>query len=194
MPRPARTPYDIDTITEVALEVFRDRGYDGASMEHLAKAAGVSKAAFYHHVGGKEELLDRGLAKALDALAAVLEEPGATEGTPIERIGFILRRIVELEHTLLPHVTVLLRARGHSEAERKALTRRRAFDRHMAALVAEAQGAGEVRSDIDAKLAARLVVGMATWIVEWYQPKSAAGAAVVADAVVAVALDGIRAR
>jgi len=38
-------------------EVFVTRGYDGATLTHLATAAGLSKASLYHHFpGGKPEM------------------------------------------------------------------------------------------------------------------------------------------
>lgn len=39
------------------LDVFLERGYDGATLVHLASAAGLSKASLYHHYpGGKVEM------------------------------------------------------------------------------------------------------------------------------------------
>ena len=39
------------------LDVFLQRGYDGATLTHLAKATGLSKASLYHHFpGGKAEM------------------------------------------------------------------------------------------------------------------------------------------
>jgi AcrR family transcriptional regulator len=186
-----RASYDVDSIGDVALEVFRVRGYEATSMEDLARAAGVTKPAFYHHVGGKEELLSRGLTMALDALFAMLEEPEALTGTAAVRLRYIIGRIVELEDALLAPVTVLLRSRGTTEAERQALARRRSFDAHVAALIAEGQQEGSLRADIDPNLMARLVIGMATWVIEWYQPGGRWSLADVAHAVVEMASTGM---
>jgi AcrR family transcriptional regulator len=189
--KPKRAAYDADSIGDVALEVFRVRGYDATSMEDLARAAGVTKPAFYHHVGGKEELLSRGLTKALDALFAMLQEPEALTGTAAVRLRHIIRRIVELEDALLAPVTVLLRARGTTATERQALERRRSFDAHVAALITEGQREGSLRVDIDPHLMARLVMGMVTWVIEWYHPGGRWTVDDVANAVVEMASTGI---
>ena len=157
----------------------------------LARAAGVTKPAFYHHVGGKEELLSRGLTKALDALFAMLEEPETLMGTASSRLRHIIRRIVELEDELLAPVTVLLRSRGTTEVERQALVRRRSFDAQVAALIAEGQNEGSLRGDIDPNLMARLVIGMATWVIEWYHPGGRWTIDDVANAVVEMASTGM---
>ncbi len=188
---PTRVRYDVDSLTDVALRVFRERGYDATSMEHLASAAGITKAAFYHHIGGKEELLRRGFDRALDALFTMLEEPGATTGSAIERLRYVVIRIVELADALLPEVTVLLRTRGNSHIERAALERRRQFDRQVGAIVALAQEENSVASIHDPQLAARLLIGMANSIVEWYQPSGRLKPRELAETVASLALSGI---
>lgn len=183
--------YDLDSLTDVSLAIFRDRGYDGTSMENLAAAAGISKAAFYHHVGGKEELLARGFDRSLDALFSVFEEESAANGAAVERVRYVVRRVIELEDRLLPEVSVLLRTRGNSRVERDALARRRQFDRQFALLIEEAQGEGAIRKDMSATLAARLLIGMCTSIVEWWQPNGSIQVDELADAVVSMAFDGL---
>src|SRR5690606_3950746 len=53
-----RPGYDGDSLMEVAVAVFNERGYDGTGMEELSRRLGITKSAIYHHVSGKEELLD----------------------------------------------------------------------------------------------------------------------------------------
>jgi|SRR5829696_6143044 len=43
-------------ILDAALRTFASQGYDGASMDEIAAAAGVSKAVVYDHVASKREL------------------------------------------------------------------------------------------------------------------------------------------
>ncbi len=94
--------------------------------------------------------------------------------------------------TSCPYVTLLLRVRGNTEVERRALARRRAFDKTVTALVSEAQAEGSLRSDIDASVVSRLAFGMINSIVEWYRPGGREDADRLADDVVAVVLDGLR--
>jgi AcrR family transcriptional regulator len=186
----ARKPYDIDTLTDVALRVFAERGYDGASMDDVARAAGITKASIYHHVSGKEALLDRGLTRALDALFAVLEEPQALEGRALARLRHITGRVAEITLRMLPELTVLVRVRGSSKSERAALERRRTFDRVVTDLIAQAQRDGDVRPELEPRLVARLVFGMSNSVVEWYRSGALTSEA-IAGAIVALAFEGI---
>ena len=186
-----RKPYDIDSLTDVALRVFAERGYDGASMGDVARAAGITTASIYHHVSGKEALLQRGLTRALDALDAIVDEPAARDGAAVDRLHHIVTRVAETTLHLLPELTVLFRVHGGSDAGRDALERRRRFDRSVSDVIARAQADGAVRGDLDPRLIARLIFGMSNSVVEWYRHGSAMPEAAVVHGVVAIAFEGI---
>ncbi|MEU6088567.1 TetR/AcrR family transcriptional regulator [Streptomyces sp. NPDC047085] len=188
-----RDTYTPETLLSVAVQVFNDRGYDGTSMEHLSKAAGISKSSIYHHVSGKEELLRRAVSRALDGLFGILDEEHARVGRPVDRLEHVVRRMVEVLISELPYVTLLLRVRGNTETERWALERRRDFDHQVAELLKAAAAEGDVRGDVEVRLATRLVFGMINSIVEWYRPEpQGASGREVADAVVRLAFAGLR--
>lgn len=192
MPARGRPGYDADAVLRTAAEVFHERGYDGTSMELLAGRLGITKSAIYHHVSGKEELLRRTVDRALDALLAVAGEPESQRGPAIDRLQHVLRRSVEVLVAEQPFVTVLLRVRGNSAVERQALARRREIDAYLAELVAAAAADGALRPDVDPALTTRLLFGMVNSVIEWYRPDSGLSAAELADAVAALAFDGLR--
>ncbi|MFD6414954.1 TetR/AcrR family transcriptional regulator [Streptomyces sp. NPDC060194] len=189
-----RDTYTPDSLLAVAVTVFNERGYDGTSMEHLSQAAGISKSSIYHHVTGKEELLRRAVSRALDGLFAVLDEPGAVQGRAIDQVGYVTRRTVEVLMAELPYVTLLLRVRGNTRTERWALERRREFDQRIADLMKAAAADGDLRSDVDIRLATRLLFGMVNSLVEWYRPhpEGAPVDSTVVETVVRMAFDGLR--
>lgn len=168
--RRGRPTYDADSLLAVAVAEFNTRGYDATSMEHLSRAAGITKSSFYHHIDGKEQLLRAALHRALDELFGILEEPAAQQGSALDRLRHIIRRQVEVLTAELPYVTLLLRVRGNTETERWALARRRAFDATIASLVAEAVEDGQIRSGVEPMLAARLLSGTVNSVIEWYRP------------------------
>jgi AcrR family transcriptional regulator len=193
-PLAERSPYDRDRVVDVAVKVFTERGYDGTSMADIARALGVHKSSIYHHVASKEQLLEDAVKRALNALHGMLAEPGATEGTAVERLRYVVGRTVEIMVRQLPEVTVLLRIRGNTPTERWAIARRRDFDRAVQRIVAAAIADGDLRSDIDTALVTRLIFGMSNSVTEWYQPGGRLSARDMGGAIEAVIFDGLRRR
>jgi AcrR family transcriptional regulator len=189
-----RRPYNSDAILDLAVRVFLERGYDGASLDDIARAAGITKASIYYHVRSKEELLARGVGRAFEALYAVLDEPVAKSGSAAERLRHIVRRTIEITVAMLPEVALLLRVRGNTRAERRIVERRREFDHLIARCVARAQRAGDLRRDVDPRLATRLLFGMLNSITEWYRPEGELDADGIAEAVFKIAFDGLQTR
>ncbi|HEY3015297.1 MAG TPA: TetR/AcrR family transcriptional regulator [Nocardioides sp.] len=189
---PVRRRYDADSLLDVAVGIFTERGFDGTSMEQLARAAGLSKSSIYHHVESKDELLRRSLDRALDGLFGVL---AATEdGRAIDRLEAVVRGSVRVLVAEQPHVTLLLRVRGNTPVERQALARRRDFDRAVTRLVERAVDEGDLRPDADPALSSRLVFGMVNSITEWHRPGRSLTPERLADAVVGLVLEGLRTR
>jgi AcrR family transcriptional regulator len=192
-PRPRRDPYSLEELLDVVVRVFIERGYDATSMEDLSRATGRTKSSVYHHVSGKEELLRLAVARAVGALLAVLEEPAATSGRSVDRLEHVVRGSVRVLAAELPYVTLLLRVRGNTPAERWALEQRRELDRRLSALVAGAIAEGDLRADLDPRLVARLLFGTVNSLTEWYRPDGEHGPGDVEEALVALAFDGLRA-
>jgi AcrR family transcriptional regulator len=190
--RRGRPGHSLDSLLDVAVAVFNERGYDATSMEELAARLGVTKSAIYHHVPSKVELLRLALDRALDGLFAVTEEPGATTGPAIARLEHVVRGSVRVLVEQLPFVTLLLRVRGNSPVELEALQRRREFDRIVTDLVRAAEQEGSVRPDVDPAVTSRLLFGTVNSLTEWYRPGGGLTADALADALVATTFDGLR--
>jgi AcrR family transcriptional regulator len=197
-PRRGRPGYDLESLLAVAVEIFNERGYDSTSMRDLADRLGIAKSAIYHHVTGKEELLRLALDRALAGLSAVTDRTRVLPAPAIERLEYLVRGSVEVLEAELPYVTLLLRVRGNTEIERAALDKRRAFDRFVAELVAQAVRDGDIRQDVDAIITARLLFGLVNSVVEWYTPAPGSDARSqgrsLPDAICAIAFDGLRTR
>jgi AcrR family transcriptional regulator len=190
--RRGRPGHSLDSLLDVAVAVFNERGYDATSMEELAARLGVTKSAIYHHVPSKVELLRLALDRALDGLFAVTEEPPATTGPAIDRLEHVVRGSVRVLVERLPFVTLLLRVRGNSPVELEALQRRREFDRIVTDLVRAAEREGSVRPDVDPAVTSRLLFGTVNSLTEWYRPGGGLSADALADALVATTFDGLR--
>jgi AcrR family transcriptional regulator len=66
-------------LLHAALTVFTERGYDGASLEHVAARAGFSKGAVYSNFASKDELflalMDQQVRIRITAVREALQQP-----------------------------------------------------------------------------------------------------------------------
>jgi AcrR family transcriptional regulator len=74
----ARRNYD--RIVEVAREVFREQGYD-ASLDEVAKRAGVGPGTLYRHFPQRENLLDAIMQSWVDKVTETTDKALAYEGS-----------------------------------------------------------------------------------------------------------------
>ncbi|NKQ57920.1 TetR/AcrR family transcriptional regulator [Amycolatopsis sp. K13G38] len=184
-----RPPFRLDEIVDIAVRAFLEHGYDATSMSDLAKAAGITKSSFYHHVSSKEELFELGVGRALDALFGVLKEPEALSGPAADRVRHIIRQMVKIITARLPEVALLVRTHGNTPAEERAMRRRKQFDQAMTALVEQAVHEGGLRLTMDPGLFSRLALGAAVSVVEWYRPSGRVSADRLTDAVESLIFD-----
>src|SRR5580693_749892 len=72
-----------ERILNVALELFTEKGFDGASLREIAERLGVTKAAIYYHFASKNDILIalhmRLHEFGKDALSRMTEEPVTLE-------------------------------------------------------------------------------------------------------------------
>lgn len=190
--RRGRPGYDRETLINRATEVFVSRGYDGTSMDTVARELGITKSAIYHHVKSKEELLHLAINRGITALDSAVETESHRPGQgALERLRAAVHAsvliLIEYHHS----VTLLLRVRGNSPVEREALEARRAIDDKIRTLVAEAIDEGGLRADFSPGLVTRLLFGMVNSITEWYRPNYPADANTIAEAVTSMAFNGL---
>jgi AcrR family transcriptional regulator len=84
------------SILYAAAEVFARHGYDGARIEEIAEAAGVSKGLIYEHFKGKRELYahirSKGTAESLDR---VLEAAAAADADSRQQLEAALSAFLD---------------------------------------------------------------------------------------------------
>ncbi|GAB2906491.1 TetR/AcrR family transcriptional regulator [Rhodococcus aerolatus] len=176
-----------------AIELFIAKGYEATSIGALAAELGLTKSAIYHHVPSKEALLSAALDEALDGLAVAVDAAArAAPGTSAhQRLRTAIEESVQILLDHLPAVTLLLRVRGNSEVERRALARRRHVSEQLATLVRAAVDEGSLRADVPPEVISRLVFGMVNSLVEWYRPGGPVDGTMLARWVTTLVFDGL---
>lgn len=192
MPKPRRELQSADSITEIAAELFYRQGYDATSMQDIAVAAKINKSSLYHHIRGKEEILEAICRRTFGQLNASFDEAQAAAAEPGQRVLLTFAAAVRTALDDPRGTSIIIRLQGKTEVARQVQSSRRDYEHRFTQLIAAAQQAGDVRADVDALMLARLVLGMVNWVVEWFEPRGRSySAASVEAAVVAVAAHGL---
>jgi len=80
-----------DEVLDILLNVFRERGYEGASLAELSAATGLMKSSLYHHFpGGKVDMAEQVLAYLDDQLAATVYQPLRSTQAPAKKLAAML--------------------------------------------------------------------------------------------------------
>lgn len=159
-------------ILRVAADLFADQGYQGTSVEEIARAAGIHKSTVFHYVATKQDLLaavlDRGLSRYAAAVRALAADPGAGH---VERLTAAVRVHLAFVFEHPVELTVFLRERKHlSGARGEAYLRlSEEYEAVFTTIVADGIRAGALRPG-DPRLLTLFLLGSANWIVEWYRP------------------------
>jgi len=115
-------------VIDAALELFSENGVGGTSLQMIADAIGVTKAAVYHQFNTKEEIVVAAAGAELARVESVIEAAEA-EPTHAQARDLLVRRIVDLaverrrmESTLLGD-PVIVRFFAHDEQFRRVMDR-----------------------------------------------------------------------
>ena len=173
--RPARQEKDgRRDLMDIAIDCFARYGYQGASIDRIAKAAGLTKGAIYYHFKDKEELLF----EAVKNRVSQFERRVTSDlGGVTDAVG-ALRRVTSvcLEHATKSNhrrliVTLMVEAldtNARLSAQFRDMMRR--FRGFLRGIIELGQRQGVFRADLDAATAAGVYAGAVMGAeIEYYQ-------------------------
>jgi TetR/AcrR family transcriptional regulator, cholesterol catabolism regulator len=185
-----------DALIGIAADLFAERGYRSTTVREIAEAAGVLSGSLYHHFDSKESIIDELLSSYLDELLATYREIVAEGGSSI----LVLSRLVHAAFGSFDRhraaITVFQNERqyllnyprfGYIAKSEQAVSRL------WMKVIRDGIASGELRRDVDAKLAHRFIRD-AIWVsVRWYRPGGRLTSDQLADQYLSLMLDGMRA-
>lgn len=162
-------------LIEVATQVFYEKGYDGASLQDIADRLGMLKGSLYYYIQSKEDLLFDVISTVHRDGLAVVRARADVDGTPLEKLESVI--VGHVEHTcrnLVPTAVFLHELSALPDDRRKeVLGSEHAYQGVFRDLIEQAQSQGDVRADLDPRLAALSVLGSTNWVYRWFRPGGA---------------------
>jgi len=162
-----------DEILARAAALFARQGYPGTSMNEVAEACGMSKAALYHYVRDKDQLLVEIAQGHVARLVALVGEVEAEKLPAAEHLRRLIERFVqEYASAQNAHRVLTEDVRFLEAADRERVL---AAERRVVAAFAAAVAAirPELRAPRLDKPLTMLLFGMINWMFTWVRPHGA---------------------
>lgn len=184
-----------DDILDAAAQVFRQKGFHGASMADIAEAVNLQKASLYHHVTSKQEILLALLDRAIDMLTEHIA-PLASQSAPADQK---LRQMIHAYLKLLAEnvdlASVLLFE--YRSLEPKQLSRHIPNRDRFEALWRDVVLEGVKKKRFQCQhpgLAVRAMLGAMNWMLTWYRIDGALSIEEIADQLADLQFKGLSAK
>lgn len=161
-PQPRRGERSRRELVSIAIDCFSRYGYQGTSIDRIARAAGVTKGALYYHFKDKEALLFGALDDRIGGFEQVVVERVTALKEPVAALHAVADICVE-QATVSNHRRFILTLMVEALDTHPGLSRRfrdmmRRFREFLGKTVRIGQTRGVFRNDVDPALAAQLFV------------------------------------
>jgi AcrR family transcriptional regulator len=143
-------------LLEAALALFREKGYNEATVEEITERADVAKGTFFNYFPSKEALLGELAVWRIEQLRAVLDVSQGAPTSPVARIKLLMRLLCEQHIEDIRLAQQAFASRLYNPAPPPMRAKHRLFG-FFAELAGEAQACGEIRSDVDVELVSDLL-------------------------------------
>ncbi|OFZ90516.1 MAG: TetR family transcriptional regulator [Betaproteobacteria bacterium RBG_16_66_20] len=156
----------------VCARLFREKGFDGATIRDISAAAGMHSGSPFYHFPNKQEMLlavmEEGLAQGLRRSEAVLAE----RLPPAEKFRRLVRShlgtILEEGNDFIP--VLLYDWRSLTPANRRrVIALKDRYDSLWQRMLDELARAGLIAGD--PQMARLFVLGAVNWAAQWYRPR-----------------------
>jgi long-chain acyl-CoA synthetase len=159
-----------DAVLLAAARLFAKTGFQGTSLDDIARSLDVTKPTLYHYIANKEEILFACVQRGLDELAAGIDETRERGLTGRSRLRAAMETYADVVTSDFGLCVIRVGEDPLAEPKRRELRAlKRRIDTMFQSLVQEGMDDGWIVQG-DASLAAYTVVSALTGIGRWYRP------------------------
>lgn len=182
-----------ELILRSAAKVFAEKGFSSATVRDIADEADMLSGSLYYYFDSKEAMVEEVLVEYLDRMVraygiAVADAKGSTDG--LERlIAQALRGLVDNRE----HVTILQNDWHYVRLMKGIVDRQHQIEKVWLDTIQKGIDAGVIRSDIDARMMYRTIMGAIQAVIRWFNPRGRVSIDQVITIQTAILVDGIRA-
>jgi AcrR family transcriptional regulator len=146
-------------ILRAAITVFARSGYHTSRVSDIAKEAGVAYGLVYHYFGSKEDLLEQIFRRTWSRMLEAVEEVERTDAPVREQLAGVARIVLGAWQVDPDLVRVLVREVARSPQLGREVDEIAHAFAALQRLVEKGQERGELRTDVEPRLAAWILYG-----------------------------------
>ncbi len=181
-------------IIEAAAIVFKEKGYDRATLQDIATRVGITMATLYHHYNNKHELLytiiNTLMDKGISELTKIVEKPIPS----VKKVHLAFREHFSSYESSFPGYGVLLHENTDSlpqELEQKVKQAFKIYISLWEKLIRQGIEEGSFKKKLDPKITVWAAIGMCNWVYKWVSPEGRLKFSQISDIFENIFINGI---
>jgi AcrR family transcriptional regulator len=184
-------------ILDAAAKTLSERGYAEATLSDIAQEVGTHAGSLYYYFPSREDLVKEVFITSLKRMSSEFSDALKGEYAdrpPLERLLALVRMVIARRTWQRDNYLRAYMRNGDQlpDSVRKELAALRSSMRHnLAALLSEAQAAGQLPDGLDTNLTALFIVGVTNWVGVWYEPTGPKSADEISETFVSLLLNGL---
>jgi TetR/AcrR family transcriptional regulator, cholesterol catabolism regulator len=182
-----------EQVIKAAEKLFKEHGFEGASMRDLASSLDIEAASLYSHIKSKDEILETICFRMADELIKSIDEVNDLYFNAEEKLRMAITNHVKIIARDLDASSVTLKEWRHLTKPKlkEFITLRNRYEEGFTKILVN----GEHENVFDApdkKFAVLTILSAVNWIVEWYNPKGKMTPDEIAEHLADFILTGLR--
>jgi len=159
-------------IIDTAMELFHIKGYKATTLDDVSKQLGITKAALYHYVSSKEEILYTIYLQALENIFRKTSKVSEMDLPPDEKLKLIIENHIKniIIHSISMFSVFFTEENQLSEQNFKKIQQeKRKYNLIVEKIIENGISQGLFKN-VNPRLQANAIIGMCNWVYKWYKP------------------------
>jgi TetR/AcrR family transcriptional regulator, cholesterol catabolism regulator len=167
----SETPNEL--ITNVAVRLFSEQGYNGTTMRDIAKEVGILPGSLYAHIDSKEAMLLNIVQTGIQPFLDIEQLVNANSLSPTQRLSIAIKAHIAIIANDTERTLVVFHQWRYLSKENKSIASvlRRKYAETYMKIVSDGIACGEFSPQLDKRIAVFAILGALNWTSEWYSPK-----------------------
>ena len=161
-----------EQILKSSAKLFREKGYEAASMRDIAKELGIEAASLYSHIKSKDELLETICFRMADELLKAIDEVNDVYFNAEEKLASAIKNHVKIMTGDLDASSVFIREWRRLPKSKldEFIKLRNKYEEGFTQILINGENENVFEAP-DKKFAVLTILSTVNWITEWYSPK-----------------------